>query len=34
MTFYPIAGVGALQPGQTGAAWAVAGVLLLLMALI
>lgn len=34
MTFYPITGVGALQAGQTVAGWAVAGVLLLLMALV
>ena len=31
--FYPITGVGVLQPGQVAAGWAVAGVLLGLMAL-
>ena len=34
MYFYPITGVGVLQPGQAEAGWAVAGVLLLLMALV
>jgi hypothetical protein len=34
MYFYPITGVGILQPGQAEAGWAVAGVLLLLMALV
>ena len=33
MYFYPITGVGVLQPGQVAAGWAVAGVLLGLMAL-